>query len=231
MKNKFLCIHFAYQPTKNMKYLGPKGSISTKIKNKTRPIVMHSVEHIDNNIKDYETHHHIVVGFESEKVLKNIDNMSVGYSIVVDYKNTNHGKILKDNLLKYDYSKYDGCLITSDIGFLLQSEVNINPDKNYIFYTNSDSIETENTCNLDGDNIEYITYKTNSNYWTGMCFFSNEIIRLIKHLNLIYYTDPLFLMEIINKSISCGAKFDGYKLTNKDFTYISNNSLKKMKAV
>lgn len=230
MKNKFLCIHFAYQPSKNMKYLGPKGSINTKIKNSSlRPIIMHSIENVSKYITNSDITHRVVVGFESDKVLKSIDDTNVRYSIVVDYKNTNHGKIIKDIMLKYDTKNFDGCIITSDIGFILQSDISIDINQNHIFYTDSENLDTENTCNLDDTNVEYLTYKTNNNYWTGMCFLSNETVRLIKHINSVYFTDPLFLMEVINKSISSGAKFNAYKIPNKNFHYINNNTLKKLK--
>ena len=231
MSNNFLCINFAYQSTKNMKYLGPKGAIDIKHKNSTKPLIMHSVGCIDNCFQDSSISHKTVVGFESEKVLKSIDDNSIGYNIVLDHKSTNHGKIIKDILLKYDKSKFNGCIINSDISYLLQSPINIDPDSNYIFYTNTNVAETENTCNIDNDNVEYIMYNTTNNYWTGMCFLSNEVIRLIKHINLIYFTDPLFLLEIINKTISSGAIYKGYKLNDKDFTYIKNTTLKKMKAI
>lgn len=231
MNNKFLCINFAYQSTKNMKYLGPKGAVVIKHKNSSRPLVMHSIRSIDQAFSNSEIDHKVVVGFESEKVLRSIDDNAITYSIVLDHKNTNHGKILKDILLKYDKEKYNGCIINCDIGYLLQSKIDIDPNNNYVFYTNSNTAETENTCNINNDGVEYIMYNTTNNYWTGMCFLSNEVIRLIKHINLIYFTDPLFLLEVINKTISSGAKFDAYKLNEKDYTYIKNTTLKKTKAV
>lgn len=231
MNNKFLCINLAYQPTKNMKYLGPKGAVPIKHKNTTKPLIMHSIRSIDNAFCDSEIDHKVVVGFESDKVLKSIEDNAITYSIVLDHKNTNHGKILKDILLKYDREKYNGCIINCDIGYILQSEINIDTNNNYIFYTNINSAETENTCNIDRDTVEYIMYNTTENYWTGMCFLSNETIRLIKHINLIYFTDPLFLLEIINKTISSGAKYNPYYLNDKDYTYIKNTTLKKTKAI
>ena len=231
MSNKFLCINLAYQSTKNMKYLGPKGAISVKHKNVNRPLIMHSINSINNSFPDSEIDHKVVVGFESDKVLKSIEDNAITYSIVLDHKNTNHGKILKDILLKYDKQKYNGCIINCDIGFLLQSKFNIDPNNNYVFYTNSNPSETENTCNIDADRVEYIMYNTTDNYWTGLCFLSNDIIRLIKHINLVYFTDPLFLLEIINKTINSGGKFNAYHLDQKDYTYIKNTTLKKTKAL
>ena len=231
MKNNFLCINFAYQSTKNMKYLGPKGAVQVKHKNSTKPLIMHSIRSIDNNFENSNITHKVVVGFESDKVLKSIEDNSITYTVVLDHKNTNHGKILKDILLKYDGKKFDGCIINLDIGYILQSSINIDPNNSYVFYTNSNLAETENTCNIDEDKIEYIMYSTTNNYWTGMCFLSNDIIRLIKHINLVYFTDPLFLLEIINKTIVSGAKFNAYKLNEKDYTYIKNTSLKKTKAI
>lgn len=232
MSNKFLAIHFAYQPSRNMKYLGPKGSINIKKSCcSSKPLIMCSIDSMNKYITNSELTHKVVVGFESEKVLKSIDDPNIGYSLILDYKNINHGKILKDILLKYNIDNYDGCFITSDISFILRSNLDIDTNNNYIFYSNNVSMDTENTCNLDNNKVEYLMYNTSDNYWTGMCFFSNELIRLIKHINLVYFTDPLFLMEIINKTINSGAKFEGYKLTNKDFSYISNTTLKKMKAV
>jgi len=231
MSNNFLSINFAYQSTKNMKYLGPKGAIDIKYKNSTKPLIMHSIRCMDNCFHDAKLSHKVVVGFESDKVLKSIDDTSIGYNIVLDHKNTNHGKILKDILLKYDNKRFNGCIINTDISYLLQSPIKINTDSNYIFYTHSNTAETENTCNIDNDNVEYIMYNTTNNYWTGMCFLSNEVIRLIKHINLIYFTDPLFLLEIINKTINSGAKYNGYQLDDKDFVYIKNTTLKKTKAV
>lgn len=231
MSNNFLCINFAYQSTKNMKYLGPKGAIDIKYKGSTKPLIMQSIRSIDSALKDTNLTHRVIVGFESDKVLKSIDDTSIGYNVVLDHKNTNHGKIIKDILLKYNNKNFNGCLINSDISYLLQSPLKIDPELNYIFYTNSNVSETENTCNIDKDNVEYIMYNTTNNYWTGMCFFSNEVIRLIKHINLIYFTDPLFLLEIINKTISSGVHYKGYRLDDKDFTYIKNTTLKKTKAV
>jgi hypothetical protein len=231
MSNKFLCINLAYQATKNMKYLGPKGAISVKHKNTSRPLIMHSINSINNAFPESEIDHKVVVGFESDKVLKSIEDNAITYSIVLDHKNMNHGKILKDILLKYDKQKYSGCIINCDIGFILQSKFDIDPNNNYIFYTNSNPSETENTCNIDGNKVEYIMYNTTDNYWTGLCFLSNDIIRLIKHINLVYFTDPLFLLEIINKTINSGGKFNPYRLDNKDYTYIKNTTLKKTKAV
>jgi len=231
MSNNFLCINFAYQSTKNMKYLGPKAAIDVKYKNSTKPLIMHSMKCIDKCFSDATLKHNVVVGFESDKVLKSIDDTSVGYNAVLDHKNTNHGKILKDILLKYDNKHFNGCIINSDISYLLQSPIKINPESNYVFYTKSNTAEAENTCNIDNDKVEYIMYNTTNNYWTGMCFLSNDVIRLIKHINLVYFTDPLFLLEIINKTINSGAKYNGYELTDKDFVYMKNTTLKKTKAV
>ena len=231
MSNNFLCVNFAYQPTKNMKYLGPKGSIPVKHKGTSKPLIMHFMRSINDAFKGSELYHKVVVGFESDKLLKSIDDIEVGYSVVLDHKNTNHGKILKDILLKYDYNKFNGCIINSDISYLLQSNITIDTNNNYVFYTSTNNSETENTCNIDNNSVEYIMYNTTENYWTGMCYLSNETIRLIKHLNLVYFTDPLFLLEIINKTISCGSKFESYKLNDKDYTYIKNTALKKTKAL
>jgi hypothetical protein len=75
-------------------------------------------------------------------------------------------------------------------------------------------------------------YNTSNNFWTGIVYLSNEAIRLLKHINLVYNTDPLFLIEILNQSISSGLKIEGYELKKKDFTYINNNLVKpKAKAI
>lgn len=229
MKNKLLCIYFAYQFTKNMKYIGPKGSVKIKYQNTNKSLIMHAIDSINKSFSNYDISHKVVVGFEADKLLKSIDDNNVTYSIVLDHKDTNHGKILKDILLKYDASQYSGCIIISDISVLLNKKQDIDIENNYIYYTNQKDMDGNNTCNIIDNTVEHITYDTSNNYWTGICYVSNSIIRLIKHINLVYFTDPLFLMEIINQTIGSGAKFHGYALLNKDFTYIKNSTIKKIK--
>lgn len=223
-----LHIVLAYQFTRNMKYLGPKESIVIKNQRKNKPIIHHHIDAVSKMLEGYEIKNNIVVGFEADKILKTFKNM-VDYSFVLDYKSVNHGKIIKDILLKYNKSKtnYQGCFISVDAAFIPKiKNINIDPNKNYVFYTNKEVMESNITCNIEDNNVTYMLYNTTNNFWTGMVYLSNEAIRLIKHINQVYNTDPLFLIEVLNQSISSGLKLEGYQLKKKDFTYIDNNSLK-----
>ena len=217
-----------YQFTKNMKYMGPKGSIQIKHNRKTKSILHHHIDGISKMFGNNDIKKRMVVGFEADKILKTFD-YPVPYSCVVDHNNTNHGKIIKDILVKCNHKKpdYIGCLIATDVSLIPKvANVGIDLNKNYVFYTDSRNIDTDMTCNIQNDQIEYILYNTSDNIWTGMVYLSNEAIRAIKHINLVYNTDPLFLMEVINKTINVGVHFEPYKLKKKDFSYIDNNSLK-----
>lgn len=217
-----------YQFTKNMKYMGPKGSIKIKHNRRTKPILHHHIDGVTNMFGDNEIKTRMVVGFEADKILKTFDK-PVAYSCVVDHSNTNHGKIIKDILVKYNHKTTDcaGCFIATDVSVIPKiTNIDIDLSKNYVFYTDNKDLETDITCNIQNDQIEYILYNTSENFWTGMVYLSNEAIRAIKHINLVYNTDPLFLIEIINQAITTGVDFRPYKLKKKDFSYIHNNSLK-----
>lgn len=217
-----------YQFTKNMKYMGPKASIKIKHNRKTKPILHHHIDGITKMFSGNNIKKKMVVGFEADKILKTFDE-PVPYSCVMDHNNTNHGKIIKDILVKYNHKNPDciGCFIATDVSLIPKiANIDIDLNKSYVFYTDSRDLDTDITCNIEDNQIEYILYNTSDHFWTGMVYLSNEAIRAIKHINLVYNTDPLFLMEVINQAISIGVNFDPYKLKKKDFSYIHNNSLK-----
>jgi hypothetical protein len=226
---KILHVIFSYQFTKNMKYLGPKGSIQIKHQNSKKPIIQHHINGTRKLFKNETLSTNIVVGFEADKVLKTFDSQP-NYMFVLDHKYTNHGKILKDILLKYNKTEeqFAGCLISSEISFIPKTTlIDMDLNESYCFCTEQD-ITTDITCNINDQDskIEYISYNTSPYKWTGMAYLSNEAIRLVKHINLAYNTDPLFLMEVLNQSISSGLKINMINLKKKDFVYIKNNSLK-----
>lgn len=228
MHNNLLHIILAYQFTKNMKYLGPKECIVIKHQRKNKPIIHHHIDNIRKTFSGYTIKNNIVVGFEADKVLKTFKE-PIDYSYVLDYKSVNHGKIIKDILLKYNkfQNTNKGCIISTDASFLTKlNDIKIDPNKNYIFYTKQSYSDSDITCNIENDKVTYMLYNTSNNFWTGIVYLSNEAIRLIKHINLVYNTDPLFLIELLNQSISSGLKIEGYELKKKDFTYIDNNSVK-----
>jgi len=222
-------IYFCYQPTKNMKYIGPKSSVTVPIKKQKSTLIEHNINYTKELFDDLR--HHVVVGFESEKtirLLNGIDKLS--YNIILDYKNTNHGKVLKDVLVKYDRSQSDGVFIVSDISCIITQKIKLDNSKNYIFTTNKNVNNNDMTCNIVDDKVEHISYDTSSYYWNGMCYLTNETIRLLKHINNTKFTDPLFLFEIINYLIDHGVVFDHCYLKPRQHSYVSNTTLKSSKA-
>jgi len=218
-------IYFCYQPTKNMKYIGPKSSVTVPIKKEKNYLINHSINYTEKLFGN--VYNHVVVGFESDKVLKCLKpNNNLNYSVVLDYKNTNHGRIIKDILLKYSPVNYNGIFLISDISFIITEPLKLNPHKNYIFTTSKDITNTDITCNVIDDNVEYLSYNSSDYYWNGMCYMNNETIRLLKHFNRIKFTDPLFLLEIINYLKDHGVVFTHMPIKNKQYTYINNNTLK-----
>jgi len=223
-------IYFCYQPTKNMKYIGPKSSVIVPIQKHKKSLIEHNIDYVCKLFNDQDTKHHIVVGFEAEKTLKLLkDIKNLSYNIVLDYKNTNHGKIIKDTLLKYDRTKFDGLFIISDVSYLITQNINLDPNNNYIFTVSKDGNNQDMTCNVVEGKVEHISYGTSTNYWNGMCYFNNETIRLLKHINNLKFTDPLFLFEIVNYLIDNGIKFDHFPLKPRQYSYVSNNILKSSK--
>lgn len=231
MGDRILSIEFAYQATKNMKYLGPKGAIDIKHKGSNKPLLNHFMDSVDKILKPSSVGHHVIAGFESDKLVKCVSNSIDGFSTVLDYKNTNHGAILKGILSKYNPLKYNGIFISTDISYLVNTNLDLDSKQNYVFFTQSDKSPTNFTCNIQDGKLEYILYETSENFWTGMAFLSNKAISLMKTINNMYFTDPLFFMELLNKAISCGLEVRAYELKDKDFTYIQNNSLKEAKVV
>lgn len=231
MDNKILCVSMAYQATKNMKYLGPKGAINLRHKGADKPLLNHFMDSITKIMKPLDVGHHVVAGFESDKLAKCVNNNIDGYSNIIDHKNTNHGSILKQILSKYNKLKYSGVLILTDISLLINSNLDLDINKNYIFFTKSNKLSTNLTCNIHDNKVEYLLYETSENFWTGSVFLCNKAVSLLKTINNLYFTDPLFLMEILNKAISCGLEIQAYELKDKDFTYVQNNSLKEAKVV
>lgn len=221
-------IYFCYQPTKNMKYIGPKSSVTVPIKKQKSTLIEHNINYTKELFDDLR--HHVVVGFESEKtitLLNGIDKLS--YNIILDYKNTNHGKVLKDILVKYDRSQSDGVFIVSDISCIITQKIKLDNSKNYIFTTNKNVNNNDMTCNIVDDKVEHISYDTSLYYWNGMCYLTNETIRLLKHINNTKFTDPLFLFEIINYLIDHGVVFDHCYLKPRQHSYVSNTILKSSK--
>lgn len=231
MDDKILSIGFAYQATKNMKYLGPKGAISIRHKGSEKPLLNHFMDSVSKSLQPFDIRHHIVAGFESDKLIKCVDDSIEGYSNIMDHKNTNHGAILKSILVKYNPKKYIGTFVSTDISCLPSTSLNIDITKNYVFFTKNTKTLTNLTCNIQDDKLEYILYETSDNFWTGMAFLSNKAIALLKTINNTYFTDPLFFMELLNKAVSCGLEIEAYELKDKDFAYIQNNSLKEARVV
>lgn len=221
-------IYICYQPTKNMKYMGPKSSLVVPIKKEKKTLIQHNINYMNNIFDDVK--HHVVVGFEADKTIKLLDNIDkLSYNIILDYKNTNHGKIIKDILIKYDKLKFNGIFIVSDINCIITKPIPLDETKNYILTTNKNINNHDMTCNIIDNKIEHISYNTSDAYWSGMVYFSNETIRLLKHINNIKFTDPLFLFEIINYLIDSGVIFDNYYLKPRQHIYISNDILKSSK--
>lgn len=223
-------IYFCYQPTKNMKYIGPKSSVVVPVKKQKKSLIQHNIDYVCKLLDDSDTKHHVIVGFEADKTIRLLSDIhNLSYNIILDYKNTNHGKIIKDILIKYDRNHFDGLLIVSDISCIVTENITFDKDKNYVFTASKDINNQDMTCNIVENNVEHISYGTSNNYWNGMCYFNNETIRLLKHINKIKFTDPLFLFEIINYLIDNGIKFNHLHLKPRQYSYVSNNILKSSK--
>ncbi len=215
------------QPTKNMKYMGPKSNVVVPIKRNKKTLIEHNLCYYDKLFGT--TYNHIVVGFEAEKVIKSLPkNTNIGYGIILDYKNTNHGKIIKDILIKYNY-EHSGVFITSDISGIITNNIDIDYNKSYVFSTKTRYNDNEITCNVVDGQVEHISYNTSDIYWTGACYLSNDAVKLLKYINKIKFTDPLFLLEIINYLKDHGIVFNNMQLDNKQYTYISNTVFKSSK--
>lgn len=221
-------VYLCYQPIKNMKYIGPKGSVVLPINRKQKPLLQHCIDHIDGMFD--RVCHHMVVGFEGDKVLKCLQEQSnLSYSTIPEYKTINHGKIIADIIKKYQPDKYDGLLIFSDIGCVITKPLDIDPSKNYIFCFNDDYAESGLTCNVVNNLVEHISFNSSNYYWSGLCYLNNATIKLLRFINTIKFTDPMFTWEIINYLKDRGTTFNLLQLNKKQYKYISNEAIKSTK--
>lgn len=243
-------IYLCYQPIKNMKYMGPKASIILPIRQKNKPLLQHNIDYNESNFIEAKSistqknilskiakglsldsiYHHIVVGFEGDKVLKCLNySPNIGYTTVPEYKIINHGRIIADIIKKYNPSKYDGILINTDISCIITKPLDIDPSKNYIMYYDENHSESDVTCNIVDSTIEHMSFNSSKYYWSGICYLNNSTIRLLKFINTIKFTDPMFVWEIINYIKDHGNQFEAMGLNKKQYKYISNDILKATK--
>lgn len=223
-------VYLCYQPIKNMKYIGPKAIVPVSLKKQNKPLLQHNIAYMETIFGD-SMHHHVVVGFDGEKVLRCIGYQdNIGYRTVPDYKVINHGKIIADLIKKYNPEKYSGMFINTDISCILTKPLDIDPEQNYIMCFDDNYAESDITCNVIDNKIEHISFNSSEYYWSGICYLNNATIKLLKFINTIKFTDPMFTWEIINYLKDQGVIFNLLSLHNRQYKYISNDMLKSTKA-
>jgi len=229
MINNIQCVAFAHQMTKSMKSLGPKGMLCFKYGRIEKPVILHHFQSIKKlfDAKKYRMSFKTTIGFEQERFLLLKNNKQLGLCSIDNHKNTNHGKILKDILCDYDPARFCGIFISSDISILFKKKIDMNIKKNYIFYTEQKDFDSDITCNIEDNKVEYLFFETSGYLWAGCCFFCNDTIKIINKINKENNTDNIFLMELINKLISLNQEFIPNKLLKQNILQVKNNQLKK----
>lgn len=222
-------IYMCYQPIKNMKYIGPKAICKVSLKNSKKYILQHNILN-NQNWFGKKSYHHIVLGFEAEKVVKTFgDQKNMSYSFIGNYKNINHGKIIKDIINKYDPTKYKGLLISTDISCIITKPLDIDFKSNYIFGFRENTGESDLTCNVVEGNLQHISFNTSNQYWSGICYLNNSTIKLLNFINKLKLTDPMFLWEEINYLQDKNVEFKYFELNKRQYKYINNDMLKSIR--
>lgn len=208
MINIDTCI-FSYAITKGMKSYGPKGILTQKT-NTSKTLITCQLE----TISSISSKVYIITGFGREKLYKNMRKKNS----VIDIYNQNYEKHNDGHAIKLllNTSDSDHLLVLSDGVILRLGAQDIKNKESTIFCTklhNNWSLG----CVFDKNTsmLEHIFYDVGHLSWCEAVLFGPKEIDIMKRYILGHNVDNMFLFEIINETIKCGAKYKITKIASK----------------
>jgi hypothetical protein len=199
MKNIICCI-FAYEITKGMKSYGPIGLL--KAKKQSKELIYHTVSSLKETI-GYKNLY-ILLGFESEKLKKKIEEYKINTSIITNntYSTTNHGyafKLVMKSIIEENLD-IDGILFVNS-NMLIKKIPKYPINQSWVLIEKK-SKNKKNTigCSIIDNKLNYLFYNIGDYDWTEIVYITKKDIQtMITNINMYY--DNMFIFEILNTAI------------------------------
>lgn len=220
MINIILC---NFQTTKGIKSIGPKGLLKVNAISK-KPLIVQQIENIRKILGRKQYKIHVILGYQKDKVIKNLDKYNVLKKIhIVDhsmYDKFGEAKPVFDLINTLDSNS--SCLIVNDGIIFTNLDI---PKNNTIFTIKSEKKNFDIGAVVVENHVKYLCYDI-PNIWAGVTFLHKKDIPLIKYINNNTITskiNPAFIFEYINCLIDSGVTFQTAKFRYNSIKHIKTN--------
>ena len=201
----------ASEVTKGMKSIGSKSLL--KIKNSVL-VIEHQIIELQKQHKHIDIT--VATGFESEKMLKILDEYNIKFLHNQKYQTTNQTKSIIDYIDNYIPNKL--LIITS--GILFKSRFLISGHDSCIFMLDKPKLDFTIGCNAKDDSV-YLFYDLPQR-WSECSMLNSEDLNVLKKISKNKNLDQLYLFEIMNLLSDNGSKINKINISKQQIMKITS---------
>ena len=201
----------ASEVTKGMKSIGSKSLL--RIKNSVL-VIEHQIQELKRQHKNIDIT--VATGFESEKMLKILDEYNVKFLHNQKYQTTNQTKSIIDYINTHIPNK----LLVISSGILFKSRFLTSGQDSCIFMLDKPKSDFTVGCNMKDDSV-YLFYDLPQR-WSECAMLNYQDLNTLKKIAKDKNLDQLYLFEIMNLLSDVGSKINKINISKQQIMKIAN---------
>jgi CTP:phosphocholine cytidylyltransferase-like protein len=201
----------ASEVTKGMKSIGSKSLL--RIKNSVL-VIEHQIQELKKQHKNIDIT--VATGFESEKMLKILDEHNVKFLHNPKYQTTNQTK----SIIDYIGSHIPNKLLIISSGILFKNRFSMSGHDSCMFMLDKPKADFTIGCDMKDDSI-YLFYDLPQK-WSECSMLNSKDLNVLKKISKDKNLDQLYLFEVMNLLSDNGSKINKINISKQQIMKITN---------